>query len=249
MHFDCRRFFGNRPCMQRGQILKKIRTLHFPDSDLGTLVRPQKWGDSQVGFRGSNASGRRIVLLPGAFWAHGASKMSILGASFLLCILQCFRVWEGMLPPGACRMSHASATVLPNPTCTRSHIWGLPILLVGERKMRPNVFLHKLFEYAQGSGTSRQNSRDIPDSSLRKPRKTNFRGRARTFRPPPLQVEDPLPTRRSPDQKVNLCALFSCLSVTGRNPKSLGCNDKFGDQNPSGPVLFLIFSSLFFSLS
>ena len=63
-----------------------------------------------MGFRGSNASGRRIVLLPGAFWAHGASKMAILGASFLLCgILQCFRVWEGMLPPGACRMSHASA--------------------------------------------------------------------------------------------------------------------------------------------
>ena len=73
------------------------------------IVRPQKWEDSQVGFQGSNASGRRIVLLPGAFWAHGASKMAILGASFLLCILQCFRVWEGMLPPGACRMSHASA--------------------------------------------------------------------------------------------------------------------------------------------
>ena len=48
-----------------------------------------------MGFQGSNASGRRIVLLPGAFWAHGASKMVILGASFLLCILQCFRVWEG----------------------------------------------------------------------------------------------------------------------------------------------------------
>ena len=62
-----------------------------------------------MGFRGSNASGRRIVLLPGASWAHGASKMAILGASSLLCILQCFRVWEGMLPPGACRMSHASA--------------------------------------------------------------------------------------------------------------------------------------------
>ena len=62
-----------------------------------------------MGFRGSNASGRRIVLLLGAFWAHGASKMAILGASVLLCILQCFRVWEGMLPLGACRMSHASA--------------------------------------------------------------------------------------------------------------------------------------------
>ena len=66
-------------------------------------------GGLPSGFRVSNASGRRIVLLPGVFWAHGASKMAILGASFLLCILQCFRVWEGMLPPGACRMSHASA--------------------------------------------------------------------------------------------------------------------------------------------
>ena len=36
----------------------------------GVLVRPQKWEDSQVGFRGGNASGRRIVLLPGAFWAR-----------------------------------------------------------------------------------------------------------------------------------------------------------------------------------
>ena len=72
-------------------------------------MRPEKWGDSQVGFRGSNASGGRIVLLPGAFWAHSASKMAILGASLLLCILQCFGASEGMLPPGACRSSRASA--------------------------------------------------------------------------------------------------------------------------------------------
>ena len=44
-------------------------------------------------------------------------------------------------------------------------------------------------------------SRDIPDSSLRIPRKTNFRGRARTFRPPPLRVKDPHPTGWSPDPK------------------------------------------------
>ena len=61
-----------------------------------------------------------------------------------------------------------------------------------------------------GSGTSLQNSHDIPDSSLRNPRKTNFRGRARTFRP-----QDPLPTRRSPGQKSYLCALFSCLKDNG----------------------------------
>ena len=74
--------------------------------------------------------------------------------------------------------------------------------LFRERKMRTKFFLHKLFEHRQGSGTSRQNSRDIPDSSLRNPRKTKFRGRARSFRPPPLRVEDPHPTGRSPDPKT-----------------------------------------------
>ena len=47
---------------------------------------------ANLGFRGSNASGGRIVLLLGAFWILGAraSKMATLGASLLLCILQCF---------------------------------------------------------------------------------------------------------------------------------------------------------------
>ena len=45
------------------------------------LVIPEKWDDSQVGFQGSNASGGHIVLLPSAFWVHGASKMATLGAS------------------------------------------------------------------------------------------------------------------------------------------------------------------------
>ena len=48
------------------------------------------------------------------------------------------------------------------------------------------TFSHKLFEPPQASGTSRQNSRDAPDSFLQDPRKTNFRRRARTFRPPIL---------------------------------------------------------------
>ena len=60
--------------------------------------------------------------------------------------------------------------------------------------MRMNFFCTNFLKTPQGSGTSRQDSRDIPDSSLRNPRKTNFRGRARTFRPPPLRVEDPHPT-------------------------------------------------------
>ena len=70
----------------------------------------------------------------------------------------------------------------------------------------------------QGSGISRQNSSDIPNSSLRNPRKTNFRGRARTFRPPRLHVEDPQPTGRSLEKKINLCALFSCL-MQGKIPR------------------------------
>ena len=112
-----------------------------------SVVRPEKWGDTQVGFRGSNASGGRIVLLPGAFWAHGASKMAILGASLLLCILQCFGASEGMLPPGACRSSRASARRIVScrglcvsslcsqiPLATRTHIWGLPNLVLQYRK-------------------------------------------------------------------------------------------------------------------
>ena len=71
------------------------------------VVRPEKWDHSQVGFRGSNASGGRIVLLPEAFWAHSASKMAILGASLLLSTV--FQNLGGMLPPGACRTSSASA--------------------------------------------------------------------------------------------------------------------------------------------
>ena len=50
-------------------------------------MRHEKWDDSQVGFRGSNASFGRIVLLPGAFGAHGASKIATLGAPLPLCTL------------------------------------------------------------------------------------------------------------------------------------------------------------------
>ena len=64
-----------------------------------------------MGFRGSNASSERTVLLPGAFWAHGASKMATLGALLLPCVYSvselrraCFRqarVVRAVLPPGA----------------------------------------------------------------------------------------------------------------------------------------------------
>ena len=101
--------------MPKPRCCPRVRTL---------FVRPRKWEDSQVGFRGSNASGRRIVLLPGVFWAHGASKMAILGASFLLCILQCFRVWEGMwqFPQEAARyFEFFSLQLLHSTLLNRSH--------------------------------------------------------------------------------------------------------------------------------
>ena len=83
------------------------------------------------------------------------------------------------------------------------------LLLGNEKCARTFFLLHKLFEHPHGGGTSRQNSWDIPDSSLRNPRKTNFRGRVRAFWPPPLRVDDPHPTGRSPDPKTSsLCSFF-----------------------------------------
>ena len=78
-----------------------------------SVARLEKWDVSQMGFRGRIASGGCIVLLPGACWAHGASKTANLDASLLLCTLQYFRAykgmaWHGMLQPGACRTSRAS---------------------------------------------------------------------------------------------------------------------------------------------
>ena len=57
---------------------------NFRDRQFRDIVRPEKWDDSQVGFRGGNASDGRTVLLPGAF-------CTTLGTSLLLCILKCFR--------------------------------------------------------------------------------------------------------------------------------------------------------------
>ena len=89
-----------------------------------------------------------------------------------------------------------------------------------ERKMSTNFFLHKLSEHPQGSGTSRQNSRDILDSSLRNPRKTQtFEGGHEVFDPHPFARKTPTPPGGLRTQKVNLCALFSCLNfVPGRGP-------------------------------
>ena len=74
--------------------------------------------------------------------------------------------------------------------------------------------LDKLFEHPQGSGTSRHNSRDIPDSSLRNPRKTNFQGRARAFWAPPLSRGRPPPHRAVSGPKQWIFVLFfSCLTL------------------------------------
>ena len=76
-----------------------------------------------------------------------------------------------------------------------------------KRKMRTNSFCTNFLNTARVRDIPAKIP-DIPDSSLRNPRKTNFRGRARSFRPPPLRAEDP--TGWSPDPKsYNLCALFS----------------------------------------
>ena len=76
-----------------------------------------------------------------------------------------------------------------------------------ERKMRTKFFCTNFLNTPQVSGTSRQNSRDIPDSSLRNPRKTNFSRAGTKF-----SAKTPTPPGGLRTQKVYLCALFSCLS-------------------------------------
>ena len=74
-----------------------------------------------------------------------------------------------------------------------------------ERKMRTNFFGTNFLNTAKGQGCPGQTT----ETSLQNPRKTNFRGRARTFRPPPLCVEEPpTPPGGLRTQKVNLCALY-----------------------------------------
>ena len=76
------------------------------------------------------------MLLPEAFWAHGASKMATLGASLLPCFYSvselrraCFRqarVARAVLPPGA--LFRAGAFAFP-PCTPRSHM--CPLLHLG----------------------------------------------------------------------------------------------------------------------
>ena len=102
---------------------------NFAEEGRGSsVVRPKKWGDdSQVGFRGSNASGGRIVLLPGAFRRTVLPKWP-LWAHIFFTVFQSF-----VLPPSACRTSRSSARrivscrgVCASSLCPKSHMCPLP---------------------------------------------------------------------------------------------------------------------------
>ena len=95
-----------------------------------SVVRPEKWDGSQVGFRGSNASGGRIVLLPGAFgrtvlpkwplWAHLFYSVVFYSVSeFRRACFRQARVARTVLPPGA--LFRAGAFALP-PCAPKSHM-------------------------------------------------------------------------------------------------------------------------------
>ena len=90
-----------------------------------------------------------------------------------------------------------------------------------ERKMRTNffrtdLFLRKLF-WHNSLNTPRGPGRPgkIPGTSqiplFEIQGRQTFEGGHKLFGHRPLRVEDPHPTWQSPDPKVNLCALFSCL--------------------------------------
>ena len=70
---------------------------------------------------------------------------------------------------------------------------------IGGKRWREMVDLNSVhvwrgLNFGQDLRECRQDSQDVPTSLPRNPK---IRGRARTFRPPPLRVEDPHPTRQS----------------------------------------------------
>ena len=107
-----------------------------------------------------------------------------------------------------------------------------------ERKMRTNfvknareLFLHKLFEHPQGSGTSRQ----IPGTSQAPPFQTRgkqtFEGGHELFDHHPYAWKTPTPPGGLWTQKVNLCALFSCLREPSGRPGVPGTPVRFPTVN------------------
>ena len=104
-----------------------------------------------------------------------------------------------------------SAEFSDSTTITRLHVWlwltdpkdmkpDTPPRIHRDREMSTNLFCTNYLNTPRGPG----HPGDIPGCLLRKSRKTYFRGRARTFRPPPFRVDDPHPTRQSPDPKRTL---------------------------------------------
>ena len=116
-----------------------------------SVVWPEKWDVSQVGFRGSNASGDRC-----------ASTRRILGARCFqnghfghISSSLYFTVFESLEGHAAARrvlhkpcFSQAHCfmqgplrflPVPPNPTCARSHVWGFPILGWGNLRFTAQI--------------------------------------------------------------------------------------------------------------
>ena len=117
-----------------------------------------------MGFRGGNATGGRIVLLPSACWAHGAFKiMANLGAARLLRFLKvpelrraCFhqaRVAQAVPLPGALFHTRNLALHLCAP-----QIPLVPAPTFREQKINANFFWTKFFENPSGRGSLHQKS-------------------------------------------------------------------------------------------
>ena len=77
-------------------------------------------------------------------------------------------------------------------------------MTTGSQSQGAEIFLHELCEHPWECGTSPQSFQDIPGSQG----KQNCRGRERTFRPPPLHVQDPPPhlAVSAPKQVYSLCS-------------------------------------------
>ena len=86
------------------------------------------------------------------------------------------------------------------------------------------AFFAQTFRTHPSIRTSRQRSLDIPGAYLPNPRKTNFRGKARTFVHHPFALKTPTPPGGLRTQNVSHCALFSYL-INVEKEKENG-NDK-----------------------
>ena len=168
-------------------------------------------------------------------------KMAILGASLLRCILQCFGASEGMLPPGARRSSRASARriVSCRGLCASSlfpQIPHAPAPTFGgfrnfrERKMRTKFFCTNFLNTARGPGHPGK----IPGTSriplFETQGRQSFEGGHEVFGHHPFAWKTPTPPGGLRTQKLNLCALFSCLKFGGRCASEVS-RGRFGGES------------------